>query len=149
MKPSSDITKRGSKKTKSSQNKIKASPEERSTLKSLIEKTKEQKRKCGEETTQWLLQHYETADDESVPRASLYTNYSQHCSDINIDVLTNAIFGKLIRSVFRQVKTTRPGTRGNSTYHYLGIRVKPDSPLAQIHNSDHELNCLNEPQCST
>jgi len=37
--------------------------------------------------------------------------------------------GKLIRSVFPDLKTRRLGTRGNSKYHYYGIRIKPTSNL--------------------
>ena len=40
-----------------------------------------------------------------------------------------ASFGKLIRSVFLGLRTRRIGTRGNSKYHYYGIRVKPTSAL--------------------
>lgn len=40
-----------------------------------------------------------------------------------------ASFGKLIRSVFSGLRTRRLGTRGNSKYHYYGIRIKPDSIL--------------------
>ena len=35
-----------------------------------------------------------------------------------------ASFGKLVRSVFTGLKTRRLGTRGNSKYHYYGIRIK-------------------------
>uniref|UniRef100_A0A8D3CPS1 Transcription factor RFX3 n=1 Tax=Scophthalmus maximus TaxID=52904 RepID=A0A8D3CPS1_SCOMX len=41
-------------------------------------------------------------------------------------------FGKLIRSIFMGLRTRRLGTRGNSKYHYYGIRVKPDSPLNRL-----------------
>jgi hypothetical protein len=40
-----------------------------------------------------------------------------------------SIAGKLIRSVFPDLKTRRLGTRGNSKYHYYGIRIKTTSPL--------------------
>ncbi len=43
-----------------------------------------------------------------------------------------ASFGKLIRSVFLGLRTRRIGTRGNSKYHYYGIRVKATSPLSQL-----------------
>ena len=43
-----------------------------------------------------------------------------------------ASFGKLIRSVFLGLRTRRIGTRGNSKYHYYGIRVKSSSPLSQL-----------------
>jgi hypothetical protein len=43
--------------------------------------------------------------------------------------VNQASFGKLIRSVFPNLKTRRLGTRGNSKYHYYGIKVKDDSKL--------------------
>lgn len=43
-----------------------------------------------------------------------------------------ASFGKLIRSVFSGLRTRRLGTRGNSKYHYYGIRIKPESMLNQM-----------------
>ena len=46
-----------------------------------------------------------------------------------------ASFGKLIRSVFIGLRTRRLGTRGNSKYHYYGIRVKPGSTLSRIVDS--------------
>ncbi|XP_056319172.1 DNA-binding protein RFX2-like [Danio aesculapii] len=46
--------------------------------------------------------------------------------------LIAASFGKLIRSVFMGLRTRRLGTRGNSKYHYYGIRLKPDSPLNRM-----------------
>ena len=46
-----------------------------------------------------------------------------------------ASFGKLIRSVFLGLRTRRIGTRGNSKYHYYGIRVKPTSPLCHLQDA--------------
>lgn len=83
-------------------------------------------------TVQWLLENYETAEGVSLPRSTLYNHYLRHCADNKIDAVNAASFGKLIRSVFLGLKTRRLGTRGNSKYHYYGIRVKPDSPLARL-----------------
>ena len=80
-------------------------------------------------TVQWLLDNYETAEGVSLPRNLLYSHYMRHCSGSKIDPVNAASFGKLIRSVFIGLKTRRLGTRGNSKYHYYGIRIKPDSPL--------------------
>jgi len=88
-------------------------------------------------TVQWLLENYETSDGVSLPRSTLYHHYLRHCADNNIDAVNAASFGKLIRSVFVGLKTRRLGTRGNSKYHYYGIRVKPNSPLARIHDDTH------------
>ncbi|XP_065331899.1 DNA-binding protein RFX2 isoform X3 [Cloeon dipterum] len=82
-------------------------------------------------TVQWLVDNYETADGVSLPRSNLYHHYLRHCTDNKLDPVNAASFGKLIRSVFIGLRTRRLGTRGNSKYHYYGIRVKPTSSLAQ------------------
>ncbi|XP_034048802.1 transcription factor RFX3 isoform X1 [Thalassophryne amazonica] len=78
---------------------------------------------------QWLLDNYETAEGVSLPRSTLYNHYLRHCQEQKLDPVNAASFGKLIRSIFMGLRTRRLGTRGNSKYHYYGIRVKPDSPL--------------------
>ncbi|XP_022244049.1 DNA-binding protein RFX2-like isoform X2 [Limulus polyphemus] len=81
---------------------------------------------------QWLIDNYETAEGVSLPRSTLYNHYLQHCTEHKLEPVNAASFGKLIRSVFLGLRTRRLGTRGNSKYHYYGIRVKPNSPLNQI-----------------
>ncbi|XP_042899595.1 DNA-binding protein RFX2 isoform X2 [Parasteatoda tepidariorum] len=81
---------------------------------------------------QWLIDNYETAEGVSLPRSTLYNHYIKHCTEHKLDPVNAASFGKLIRSVFLGLRTRRLGTRGNSKYHYYGIRVKPNSPLNQI-----------------
>lgn len=56
----------------------------------------------------------------------------RHCNEHKLDAVNAASFGKLIRSVFTGLRTRRLGTRGNSKYHYYGIRVKPGSNLASV-----------------
>ncbi|PSN51087.1 Transcription factor RFX3 [Blattella germanica] len=104
---------------------------------------------------QWLLENYETAEGVSLPRSTLYNHYLRHCNEHKLDPVNAASFGKLIRSVFLGLRTRRLGTRqslpefnyicemtfdlcinfcfrGNSKYHYYGIRVKPGSSLNQL-----------------
>ncbi|XP_067137889.1 transcription factor RFX3-like isoform X6 [Centruroides vittatus] len=83
-------------------------------------------------TVQWLIDNYETAEGVSLPRSTLYNHYLRHCAEHKLEPVNAASFGKLIRSVFLGLRTRRLGTRGNSKYHYYGIRVKPNSPLNQI-----------------
>uniref|UniRef100_A0A8D8LFL9 DNA-binding protein RFX2 n=1 Tax=Cacopsylla melanoneura TaxID=428564 RepID=A0A8D8LFL9_9HEMI len=92
--------------------------------------------KISPATVQWLIDNYETAEGVSLPRSSLFNHYIRHCADNKLDAVNAASFGKLIRSVFIGLRTRRLGTRGNSKYHYYGIRVKPDSPLNNIQVSD-------------
>ena len=82
-------------------------------------------------TVQWLLEHFEPSEGVSLARCTLYSHYRRHCAENCVDEMNAASFGKLIRSVFVNLKTRRLGTRGNSKYHYYGIRVKPNSPLNQ------------------
>lgn len=58
----------------------------------------------------------------------------RHCNENKLEPVNAASFGKLIRSVFHGLRTRRLGTRGNSKYHYYGIRIKPDSPLNRVIN---------------
>lgn len=83
-------------------------------------------------TIQWLISNYETSEGVSLPRSTLYNHYQRHCRETSQDPVNAASFGKLIRSVFLGLRTRRIGTRGNSKYHYYGIRVKPTSPLFQL-----------------
>lgn len=80
-------------------------------------------------TVQWLMDNYETAEGVSLPRSTLYFHYLQHCHEHKLEPMNPASFGKLIRSVFLGLRTRRLGTRGNSKYHYYGIRIKPSSHL--------------------
>ncbi|CAI2731960.1 unnamed protein product [Schistosoma spindalis] len=85
--------------------------------------------KASPVTVQWLVDNYETAEGVSLPRSTLYFHYLQHCNEHKLEPMNPASFGKLIRSVFYGLRTRRLGTRGNSKYHYYGIRIKPSSPL--------------------
>ena len=77
----------------------------------------------------WLMANYEVADGVSLPRCLMYCHYKHHCREHKLDPVNAASFGKIIRSIFINLKTRRLGTRGNSKYHYYGIRIKNDSIL--------------------
>ncbi|XP_068089856.1 DNA-binding protein RFX2 isoform X2 [Hyperolius riggenbachi] len=94
---------------------------------------------------QWLLDNYETADGVSLPRSSLYNHYLRHCQEHKLDPVNAASFGKLIRSVFMGLRTRRLGTRGNSKYHYYGIRLKPDSPLNRLQEDTQYMAMRQQP----
>jgi len=87
-------------------------------------------------TVTWLIDNYETAEGVSLPRSTLYSHYLRHCTEHKLEPVNAASFGKLIRSVFLGLRTRRLGTRGNSKYHYYGIRVKPSSSLNQMSMED-------------
>ncbi|GAA56556.1 regulatory factor X 1/2/3 [Clonorchis sinensis] len=83
-------------------------------------------------TVQWLLDNYESADGVSLSRSALYSHYLSHCLENWLEPMNPASFGKLIRSIFVGLRTRRLGTRGNSKYHYYGIRMKSTSSLNQV-----------------
>jgi len=78
---------------------------------------------------QWLEDNYEAHDGSSLPRSSLYSHYLHFCNAAGLEPANAASFGKLIRSVFPNLKTRRLGTRGHSKYHYYGIKIKDSSEL--------------------
>ena len=100
------------------------------------------------QTIKWLIDNYETAEGVSLPRSTLYNHYLRHCAAKKIDAVNAASFGKLIRSVFIGLKTRRLGTRGNSKYHYYGIRIKPESPLNTYLQDDGPAVAMRQPSAT-
>eukprot|EP00118_Oscarella_pearsei_P014782 m.129196 g.129196 ORF g.129196 m.129196 type:complete len:818 (+) comp37969_c1_seq3:796-3249(+) len=96
--------------------------------------------RASPQTVQWLVDNYETAEGVSLPRSTLYNHYLRHCQSGGLEPVNAASFGKLIRSVFLGLRTRRLGTRGNSKYHYYGIRIKPSSPLNALTQEDDSLS---------
>lgn len=78
----------------------------------------------GGPIVQWLLENYEIAEGESLPRSTVYNHYLTYCDQLQMASVNAASFGKIIRSVFIGLKTRRLGTRGHSKYHYFGVRAK-------------------------
>lgn len=70
----------------------------------------------------WLTANYTQYPDGNVPRQGLYFSYRRICDQYNIPHINTATLGKAIRLCFPSIKTRRLGVRGNSKYHYCGIR---------------------------
>ncbi|XP_066516908.1 MHC class II regulatory factor RFX1 isoform X2 [Hoplias malabaricus] len=96
-------------------------------------------------TLQWLCDNYETAEGVSLPRCTLYCHYLLHCQEAKLEPVNAASFGKLIRSVFMGLRTRRLGTRGNSKYHYYGLRIKSSSPLHKLMEDQQHLAMRQQP----
>ncbi|KAM6957559.1 MHC class II regulatory factor RFX1a isoform 2-T2 [Aplochiton taeniatus] len=93
----------------------------------------------------WLLDNYETAEGVSLPRSTLYCHYLLHCQEHKLEPVNAASFGKLIRSVFMGLRTRRLGTRGNSKYHYYGLRIKASSSLVRLMEDQQHLAMRQQP----
>ncbi|KAM9454188.1 MHC class II regulatory factor RFX1 isoform 1-T1 [Clarias gariepinus] len=96
-------------------------------------------------TVQWLLENYEKAEGVSLPRCTLYYHYLLHCQEAKLEPVNAASFGKLIRSMFIGLRTRRLGTRGNSKYHYYGLRIKSSSPLHRLMEDQQHLAMRQQP----
>lgn len=91
-------------------------------------------------TVDWLSDHYQVAEGVSLPRSTLYAHYMDYCAKATVEAVNAASFGKIIRQVFPNLKTRRLGTRGNSKYHYYGIRHKSSSTLNEEMPLQDKLN---------
>ncbi|XP_042171702.1 MHC class II regulatory factor RFX1a isoform X1 [Oncorhynchus tshawytscha] len=99
----------------------------------------------ADKKVQWLLDNYETAEGVSLPRSTLYCHYLLHCQEQKLEPVNAASFGKLIRSVFMGLRTRRLGTRGNSKYHYYGLRIKACSSLIRLMEDQQHLAMRQQP----
>ncbi|XP_062398219.1 uncharacterized protein LOC134088302 isoform X2 [Sardina pilchardus] len=84
---------------------------------------------------QWLIEHYEASEGQSVARRVLYEQYVQHCRDNKQKPMSSALLGIVVHSIFMKLSMRRLGPRGNSEYHYWGIHLKRRSPLNQQQNA--------------
>lgn len=74
----------------------------------------------------WLLNLCELSPTAVVPRNRIYARYVQICADNSLTPLSPASFGKLVRVLFPTLTTRRLGMRGQSKYHYCGIKLVGD-----------------------
>lgn len=71
----------------------------------------------------------------AVPRNRVYARYVGICANERIKPLNPASFGKLVRLMFPEIKTRRLGVRGQSKYHYCGIRLAGENSSPKAHGS--------------
>lgn len=74
----------------------------------------------------WLLRSCELSLVSVIPRHKIYSIYALVCEDYDLKPLSPASFGKLVRSLFPNLKTRRLGMRGRSKYHYCGLKLVDD-----------------------
>ncbi|KAG2193980.1 hypothetical protein INT47_000768 [Mucor saturninus] len=84
-------------------------------------------RETSMHVTAWVGANYIQEREHNVPRRNMFEHYKAFCTANNLTPVNSATFGKLLRVVFPELKTRRLGVRGQSKYHYCGIRVRtPD-----------------------
>ncbi|KAL9555242.1 hypothetical protein MBANPS3_002453 [Mucor bainieri] len=94
-------------------------------------------REASLQVTSWIQTNYIREKNHNVPRKNMYEHYQSSCSANHLTPVNSATFGKLLRNVFPDLKTRRLGTRGQSKYHYCGIRVRTSQdpepvPIAEL-----------------
>ncbi|KAG7666317.1 RFX [[Candida] subhashii] len=85
----------------------------------------------------WLLNACDASPTAVVPRNRIYARYVQICADNGLSPLSPASFGKLVRILFPNLTTRRLGMRGQSKYHYCGIKLNGDQNIQSLTQS-HE-----------
>ena len=71
----------------------------------------------------WLMKNCESQHDSFVPRGRIFAQYASSCAQYTLKPLSQASLGKLIRTIFPGLTTRRLGMRGQSKYHYCGLRL--------------------------
>ena len=95
----------------------------------------------------WLMKNCKSQHDSYVPRGKIFAQYASSCSQNNLKPLSQASLGKLIRTVFPDLTTRRLGMRGQSKYHYCGLKLtvnesgsvslnNNNASLSLVHNND-------------
>uniref|UniRef100_A0A8W8MCJ6 RFX-type winged-helix domain-containing protein n=1 Tax=Magallana gigas TaxID=29159 RepID=A0A8W8MCJ6_MAGGI len=64
----------------------------------------------------WIKSHLEEDIEICLPKQEVYDEYRQYCENHSLVPLCNADFGKLMKTVFPNVKPRRLGQRGQSRY---------------------------------
>lgn len=76
----------------------------------------------------WLMSNCVTDNESYVRRGRIFAQYAASCAQHQLKPLSQATLGKLIRALFPFLKTRRLGMRGQSKYHYCGLKLV--SPFA-------------------
>ena len=71
----------------------------------------------------WLMNSCITDAESYVPRGRIFAQYAASCAQNQLKPLSQATLGKLIRALFPYLKTRRLGMRGQSKYHYCGLKL--------------------------
>jgi hypothetical protein len=97
--------------------------------------------RISQATYRWLKQNFEISEGDSLPRSAAYNHYVRHYKGARKDCVSASIFGKKFRAVFPTVRSRRLGGRGNTKYHYNGIRIIPRSELKQLPEDGNSVVC--------
>lgn len=86
----------------------------------------------------WLMKNCVSENESYVPRGRIFAQYAASCAQNSLKPLSQASLGKLIRSVFPHLTTRRLGMRGQSRYHYCGLRLVSDESPGECVSSSSQ-----------
>lgn len=69
----------------------------------------------------WLRQNYYLGSGGSTPKALLFQEYLDMCQAENVEPTSNSAFGKLVRTAFPGVQSSRKGPRGAAKHQYKNL----------------------------
>lgn len=90
----------------------------------------------------WLMKNCESKHDSYVPRGRIFAQYASSCAENKLKPLSQASLGKLIRTVFPDLTTRRLGMRGQSKYHYCGLKLINDTENDENNMGNEENNSV-------
>ncbi|KAL3236520.1 RFX family transcription factor RNJ42_01614 [Nakaseomyces bracarensis] len=82
----------------------------------------------------WLMKNCVVQNGGYVRRGRIFAQYVSSCAQNGLKPLSQASLGKLIRALFPNLTTRRLGMRGQSKYHYCGLKLVTDN-IEQLHPS--------------
>ncbi|SCW02585.1 LAFE_0F09736g1_1 [Lachancea fermentati] len=95
----------------------------------------------------WLMNTCIPEKDSYVPRGRIFAQYAACCAQHNLKPLSQASLGKLIRTIYPDLTTRRLGMRGQSKYHYCGLKLlspsKTSSPSTSSVSTPDLLHTVN------
>lgn len=94
----------------------------------------------------WLFNSCEASAPAVIPRNRIYAKYVYTCAENNLTPLSPASFGKLVRILFPNITARRLGMRGQTKYHYCGIKLLDDTNNPNMQNFADSPCSTNSPQ---
>lgn len=94
----------------------------------------------------WLMKNCILQPGAYVRRGRIFAQYVSSCAQNGLKPLSQATLGKLIRSLYPNLTTRRLGMRGQSKYHYCGLKLTTDDSLSMLLEQQQKTSSSRPPQ---
>jgi len=113
---------------------------------SQFEEIQELRKKSYDNALGWINSNLCISEDSAtyLPKNHVYEAYSSSSTNLQQVLLKRAEFGKLLKSVFPDIKTSRKGSRGQSQYCYnsLSWNDGTSSPVVSVQSAENQSDCF-------